>query len=100
LSLLQGALLLYCGKYLFVGIHQVRRRAHFRRMKTQENSLLTKRELEIVRLLAQGHTSKSIGEALQISLLTVQTHRRNILCRLELKTASEVVAWAYQKKIL
>jgi DNA-binding CsgD family transcriptional regulator len=69
-------------------------------MRTQHNSLLTNREMEIVRLLAKGHTSKSMSEVLQISLLTVQTHRRNILRRLELKTASEVVAWAYQKKIL
>jgi DNA-binding CsgD family transcriptional regulator len=83
-----------------MGISLTAGRADFRLMRTQHNSLLTNREMEIVRLLAKGHTSKSMSEVLQISLLTVQTHRRNILRRLELKTASEVVAWAYQKKIL
>ncbi len=39
---------------------------------------LTKREIEIVQLIADEYTSEEIGKTLQISLATVESHRRNI----------------------
>lgn len=45
-------------------------------------ALITSREQEILRLMAQGHSSKSIAHQLGVSFHTVQTHRKNILRKL------------------
>ncbi len=65
-----------------------------------ENMHLSKRELQIVQLLAEGQKSKDIAAALKISGLTVYTHRRNILKKLELGNSSQVVAWAYKNGLI
>ncbi|MEW6735560.1 MAG: LuxR C-terminal-related transcriptional regulator [Acidobacteriota bacterium] len=56
--------------------------------------LLTERQREILRLLAEGKTSKEIGKALKISRKTVETHRDNIRKRLQVDTISELVQCA------
>ncbi len=53
---------------------------------------LTPREIEIVELLLQNKTSKEIGEILFISKNTVDTHRRSILEKTEMKSTAELVA--------
>lgn len=60
--------------------------------KTQD--LLTDREMEILSLLAKGKNSEEIGQLLNISLHTVKTHRKNMLSRLKMKKATELIAWA------
>ncbi len=61
---------------------------------------LSKREKEIVQMLAEGQSSKNIANSLQISGLTVYTHRRNILKKLGLSNSNQVVAWAYSRGII
>ena len=56
--------------------------------------VLTAREQEVWRLLAYGHTNKEIGDLFHISIRTVQTHRRNIMAKLELTGRTELVAAA------
>ena len=58
---------------------------------------LTVREREILELVAQGKSSKEIAERLFISVLTVKRHRANIMDKLGLKSASELVKYAIQK---
>lgn len=58
--------------------------------------LLTKREIEILTLLASGKTNREIGKELHISIRTVDTHRSNILKKLKLKTNAELVKVAIQ----
>lgn len=58
------------------------------KLKTQ--FALTDREIEIVRLLLEGKTSKEIGEKLFISKHTVDTHRRNVLEKTGTKSTSEL----------
>lgn len=53
--------------------------------------ILTKRELEILKLLADGHPNREIGKMLHISTRTVDTHRSNILRKLKAKTNAELV---------
>lgn len=53
--------------------------------------LLTKRELEIVRLLTQGKNNRSIGELLQISEKTVKNHISKILSKLDLVDRTQIV---------
>ncbi|PKK37411.1 hypothetical protein BWI96_05955 [Siphonobacter sp. SORGH_AS_0500] len=60
-------------------------------------SQLTKRELEILRLLAQGHTTVTIADQLFLSTYTVDTHRKNILSKLNLKNTPALVKYAMEK---
>lgn len=57
-------------------------------------SSLTARELEIVELIAQGITTKEIGKKLFLSHHTIYTHRRNIMKKLQVKSASELILYA------
>jgi DNA-binding CsgD family transcriptional regulator len=52
---------------------------------------LTKREKEILQMVAQGHTNRNIGEMLCISPFTVKTHRQNILRKLEVSRLHELI---------
>lgn len=68
---------------------------------SSENKLiLSKRELEIVNLLSQGHASKQISRLLSISVHTVETHRRNLIRRLGLKNTTEVVSSCIYKGLI
>jgi DNA-binding NarL/FixJ family response regulator len=58
---------------------------------------LTIREREIVKLIAEGKSSKEIGKFLFISSRTVQHHRANIMRKLNLKKTAEIVKYAIQK---
>ncbi|WP_338839297.1 response regulator transcription factor [Flavobacterium ginsenosidimutans] len=61
---------------------------------------LTKREKQILGLLAQGKTSLIIGEELFLSPLTVDTHRRNLLQKFEVKNVAELIMIATQQQVL
>ena len=57
---------------------------------------LTPREVEIVQLIAQGLIAKEIAGRLNLSTHTIYTHRKNIMKKLQLSTASELVLYAVQ----
>lgn len=59
-----------------------------------EPTALTERENEITALIASGMTSKEIGERLHLSHHTVNTHRKNILKKLGVKSVSELTVYA------
>jgi DNA-binding CsgD family transcriptional regulator len=61
---------------------------------------LTAREIEILKFLAQGYTSKKISEACEISVLTVQTHRRNMLKKMQLLNSHQLIGHAYKQGLL
>jgi DNA-binding NarL/FixJ family response regulator len=63
-------------------------------------SRLTSREREIVQLLAEGKSSKEVAVALGISVKTAETHRANIMRKLELHSVSEVVRYAVKNQII
>jgi len=65
-----------------------------RRRKEDRMDLLTRREQEVCGLLAYGHTNGEIAGKLFISERTVETHRVNILSKLELKSRAELVRFA------
>lgn len=60
--------------------------------------ILTPREIEIVRLIANELTNAEIGERLFISLQTVETHRKNIMRKTEAKTAMGLVNMAKENR--
>jgi LuxR family maltose regulon positive regulatory protein len=58
------------------------------------------RELEILRLIQQGHSNQNIGELLFVSLSTVKWHNQNIFSKLDVQRRTEAVARAVQLKLL
>jgi DNA-binding NarL/FixJ family response regulator len=61
---------------------------------------LTTREREIVQLLAEGNSSKGVAEILGISVKTAETHRANIMRKLQVHSASELVRYAIRNSII
>jgi len=62
--------------------------------------LLTRREVEVCKLLAYGNTNAEIAEQLCISERTVETHRANCMAKLELKSRADLVRVAIENKLL
>ena len=60
--------------------------------------LLSNREKEILDLIANGKTSKEISEILFIAKTTVDTHRKNMIRKLDLSSGNELVKYAIDKK--
>ncbi len=71
-----------------------------RKKGPDDEARLTKRELEIVRLIAEGLTSQQMADKLFISHRTVETHRANLMKKMGVKNAIELVKKAQQMKIL
>jgi DNA-binding NarL/FixJ family response regulator len=61
---------------------------------------LTKRELEIIKLIALQMNSLQISEKLFLSIYTVKTHRKNILQKLELKNTAGLIEFANKNNLL
>ncbi len=61
---------------------------------------LTGREREILQLLAEGRTSKEVALALKISTKTAETHRTNIMQKLNLHSITELTRYAIRNKIV
>ena len=60
--------------------------------------VLSNREKEILNLIANGKTSKEISETLFIAKTTVDTHRKNMIRKLNLDSGSELIKYAIDKK--
>jgi two-component system, NarL family, response regulator NreC len=61
---------------------------------------LTFRELDILRLIAQGYTNNRIAEILNISVRTVEYHRGNLTAKLNLRSRVELMRYAEEKGLL
>lgn len=61
---------------------------------------LTERELEILRLIALGHTNPEIAGQLYLSIRTIETHRANIHQKLNLATRAELVRFALEHRLI
>lgn len=68
--------------------------------KATARNRLTAREREIVQLLADGKSSKEVASTLKISVKTAETHRANIMRKLELHSVSELVRYAIRNQII
>lgn len=61
--------------------------------------LITSREKEIIALIKQGNTAKQIASILSISVFTVDTHRKNILKKLELNSIKDLIAFSFSNEL-
>jgi DNA-binding CsgD family transcriptional regulator len=66
----------------------------------ERGSRVTPRELEIIRHIAEGMTSKEIADKLGTSLKTIETHRQNIFRKLELGNAAQLVRYAIREGLV
>jgi two-component system, NarL family, response regulator NreC len=77
---------------------------HTRQMQDREiedsYELLTTREREVLQLLAEGKTNKEVASILNLSLYTVETHRGNILQKLNLHSGAELILYAVRKGVI
>ena len=62
--------------------------------------LLTVREREVLQLLAEGRSNKEVATVLGLSLYTVETHRANILEKLNLRGTPELILYAVRKGVI
>jgi DNA-binding CsgD family transcriptional regulator len=69
-------------------------------MTTTQNPSLTRRERQILTLLADGRRDKEIATRLSISPLTVRSHVRNVMEKLEAETRTEAVASALRQSLI
>jgi DNA-binding CsgD family transcriptional regulator len=58
------------------------------------------REREIIRLISEGQSSKEVASTLGISVKTADTHRANIMRKLQVHTVSELVRYALRNQII
>ena len=66
----------------------------------EEFDVLTPRELEVLKLIAEARTSKQISEALFISIKTVERHRQNILDKLGMSDRVELTRYAIRRGLI
>jgi two-component system response regulator NreC len=67
---------------------------------TDTYHLLTDREKEVLQLLAEGRSNKEVASELDLSLSTVETHRSNLMQKLNLHNTAELVLYAVRKGII
>lgn len=61
---------------------------------------LTGREREVIQLIAEGRSNKEIGDALALSIKTVESHRTNLMRKLRMHTVSDLVRYAVRNKMV
>jgi len=67
---------------------------------TDSYHLLTTREKEVLQLLAEGRSNKEVATELHLGLSTVETHRSNLMQKLNLHNTAEIVLYAVRKGVI
>lgn len=68
--------------------------------RAQDKDVLTRRERQVVQLLAEGKSTKEVATVLDLSVKTAETHRSNIMSKLGLHSVSELVLYAVRNNIV
>ena len=83
--------------YYSKGVQQTLFNSFTKNVKTEaqyHDDILSEREVDVIKLIAEGLSHKEIAERLFISTRTVETHKKNILTKLNLKTTVDIVKYA------
>jgi len=73
---------------------------HDIRSDKDDPNTLSWREREVLQLIAEGKTSREIADILHLSVKTVQSHRTNLMQKLDLHDRGDLIKYAIQKKII
>jgi DNA-binding NarL/FixJ family response regulator len=90
-------------KYLGREVSDVITSGYIRRIKVDdalEKELLSKREIEILKLIAEGLGNKEISEKLFISIRTVESHKNHIMQKLGFRSLVEMVRYAIKRGLI
>lgn len=87
----------YSGKKCFSAVVEGFIIEDFIGRASQDNTKLTKRESQILRLLAEGKSIKDISESLFVSIKTVGSHKQNVFRKLEFKNMTQLIKYALNK---
>jgi DNA-binding NarL/FixJ family response regulator len=69
-------------------------------IKEQNHLMLTRREIEVLQLIAEGLTNQEIADKLFVSASTIDSHRKNLLAKLHVKNTAALVRVAFENKII
>ncbi|QBX56551.1 response regulator transcription factor [Nocardioides seonyuensis] len=89
--------------FLYAGVASTLVRSYLERLRRGEGppaSVLTAREDQVVKLIAEGHSSREIAAALVISHKTVERHRANILAKLGMRDRTELTRYAIRAGLI
>lgn len=67
---------------------------------SDKGDLLTSREREVIQLLAEGRTSKEVAVMLNLSVKTAETHRTNLMRKLDLHSVADLTRYAVRNRIV
>jgi two-component system response regulator NreC len=68
--------------------------------KNHSSDGLSPREREVLQLIAEGYSNRQMSEIMSISIKTVQTHRMNLMSKLNLHDRADLIKYAIQRKII
>lgn len=68
----------------------------FDAIRRKNETPLTERETQVLKQLATGQTTEEVAEALFIAVSTLETHKRNLMSKVHIKTSAGLVAYAYK----
>ncbi|WP_421921145.1 response regulator transcription factor [Marinifilum sp.] len=89
------------NEYFNQSISNIIMRSLMRDNKAEKNcNELTRREIEVLRLVADGLMNKEVAEQLNISVRTVDCHKNHIMSKLKLNTTAELVKYAIKNRII
>lgn len=71
-----------------------------KKTESSPDVILTKREIEIIKLIANDNSNQEISDLLNISLRTVETHRRNVMQKINVNSVVALVHYAVKHKII
>ncbi len=99
-ELIQAIIKVYNGGQYFQAqiLDALAEQSRIKKSNTETN--LTIREIEIIKLMEQGLSNKQIVTQLNISVRTVETHRKNIFRKTNTNTVLALVKWAYEHQLL
>lgn len=99
-ELIKAIEIIYNGGSYFDSSVQSERLRHRRAQQNIRNTGITPREKQIIALMEKDFSNKEISGNLNISVRTVETHRKNILRKTGTSNALTLIKWAYENKLL
>lgn len=89
-----------CGQIVDFLMNEPKESISVSQLKSCEGVKITERELDIIKLVAEGHSNKQIADILFLSTHTVTTHRKNIMNKLEVNNTAGLVMYAIKNNLL
>lgn len=90
----------FCGKVIDIILERRQQTVPANQSTNCEPTRLTERETEIVRLMAEGTGAQEIADQLSLSVHTIYTHRKNIMRKLGVTNAAEVILYAINASLV